>query len=200
MRQDEFRQQLIDGTVQVIAREGLDKASAKQIELQTGINVVYIYRCFKDKEDMFSKVFDALDDEFLGNTIRNFEIMYISELPFVQRCRVYFTAVWEFLLSNRDKCLTYVRYFYSPYFTKYSAAGHKKRFDPLVEKFRNAFKDEADVWMILNHILNVILDFAVKVHNNQMQDSKDYVEHVFCVIYASIKQYFKGNEERDFLI
>ena len=51
MKQDEFRQQLIDGTVRVIARDGLDKASAKQIELETGINAVYIYRCFKDKEE-----------------------------------------------------------------------------------------------------------------------------------------------------
>ncbi len=63
----------------------------------------------------------------------------------------------------------------------------------LVEKFKDAFKDEADVWMILNHILNVMLDFAVKVHNDQMPNEEIYAEHVFRVIYASVKQYFRSD-------
>ena len=33
--------------------------------------------------------------------------------------------------------------------------------------------------MILNHILNVMLDFAVKVHSGQMSSDDDYSEHVF---------------------
>jgi hypothetical protein len=90
-----------------------------------------------------------------------------------------------------------MRYFYSPYFTKYSAGDHEKRFKPLLEKFSPAFKDEADVWMILNHILNVMLDFAVKVHNGHMSASDDYAEHVFRVIYASVKQYFRNSKESD---
>ena len=49
--------------------------------------------------------------------------------------------------------------------------------------------------MILNHILNVMLDFAVKVHNNQMPENDDYSEHVFRVIYESVRQYFKEGKE-----
>ena len=49
--------------------------------------------------------------------------------------------------------------------------------------------------MILNHILNVMLDFAVKVHNNQMSQEDNYAEHVFRVLYASVKQYFKNAKE-----
>lgn len=122
-------------------------------------------------------------------------VMYMQEMDYELRCRVFFSAVWKFLLGNRDKCLTYVRYYYSPYFTKFSAESHKKRFLPIVTKFEDAFKDEADVWMILNHILNVMLDFAVKVHNDQMSKDDDYAEHVFRVIYASVKQYFRETEE-----
>ena len=122
-------------------------------------------------------------------------VMYMQEMDYELRCRGFFSAVWKFLLGNRDKCLTYVRYYYSPYFTKFSAESHKKRFLPIVTKFEDAFKDEADVWMILNHILNVMLDFAVKVHNDQMSKDDDYAEHVFRVIYASVKQYFRETEE-----
>ena len=197
MKQDEIRRKLLDGTIHVIARDGLDKATTKSIGEETSINQAYIYRHFEDKEDMFAKAFDALDDELFAKTMQHVEVMYVAEMEYETRCRFYFAAVWEFLLSNRDKCLTYVRYYYSPYFTRFSAEAHKKRFSPLVSKFRDAFKDEADVWMILNHILNVMLDFAVKVHNGHMPDADDYAEHVFRVIYRSVEQYFKKNEESD---
>ena len=59
------------------------------------------------------------------------------------------------------------------------------------QQISDAFKDEADTWMILNRVLNVILDFAVKVHYNRMPNEDDYSEYVFRVIYRSIEQYFK---------
>lgn len=200
MKRDLIRLKLIDGTIHIIAKEGLDKATTKQIGQQTTTNEAYIYRCFKGKEDMLAKTFDALDEELLGKTMQYVEVMYLSGVEFVQRCRCYFFAVWEFLLSNRDKCLAYVQYFYSPYFTRNSAKDHEKRFVPLLTKFKGAFKDEADVWMILNHILNVMLDFAVKVHNDQMPNNDNYAEHVFRVIYASVKQYFRMDAGSDFQI
>lgn len=199
MKRDEIRQKLIDGTICVIARDGLDKASTKQIGMVTSVNEAYIYRCFQDKEDMFTKMFDALDEELLVETMCHVKVMQRTDLEFVRRCRSYFFEVWEFLLSNRDKCLAYMQYFYSPYFMKYSAENHKKRFLPLLNAFSGAFKEEADVWMILNHILNVMLDFVVKVHNNQMPNNVEYAEHVFRVIYASVMQYFSiDNAGSDF--
>ena len=197
MKREEFRQKLIEGTIQVIAREGLDKASTKLIGQATSTNEAYIYRCFNDKEDMFAKAFYTLDEELLSKTMKHEEVMYQVNMAFELRCRSYFFAIWDFLLCNRDRCLAYMQYFYSPYFIKYSAEDHKKRLAPLVTKVRAAFKDEADVWMILNLMLNVAFDFAVKVHNNQMPDSDDYSEHVFRVIYAAVKQYFRNNGESD---
>lgn len=188
------RQGLIDATIGVIAREGLDKASTKLIGQAASINEAYIYRSFANKEDMFAKTFDFLDEELLHKTMELVDVMYMQELDLETRSRTYFFGLWEFLLSNRDKCLTYIRYFYSPYFTRFSADGHQTRFAPLVQKLQGAFKDEANVWMILNHILNVIFDFAIKVHNGQMPEEDNYTEHVFRVIYASVKQYFKTDD------
>ena len=190
---DETRLKLIDGTIRVIAREGLDGASTKQIGIATATNEAYIYRCFEDKEDMFAKTFAFLDDEFVSKALQHVEVMYMQDMEYEIRCRFYFSAIWKFLLGNRDKCLTYVRYYYSPYFTKYSLESHQRRFLPLVSKFSEAFKDEAEVWLILNHILNVMLDFAVKVYNGQMPNDDDHAEHVFRVVYRSIEQYFKAS-------
>lgn len=194
MKQDEFRQRLIDGTIHVIARDGIDKATTKSIGEETSINQAYIYRHFKDKEDMVAKAFDSLDDELVAKALQHVSVMYMKEMEYEMRCWVFFTSVWKFMLSNRDKCLTFIRYYYSPYFAKYSAEAHKRRYIPLVEKFKDAFRDEANVWMLLNHILNVMLDFAVKVFDGAVPDNNNTAEHVFRLIYGSVKQYFRKKE------
>ena len=191
MKHYDVRNRLIDRTITVIAENGLDKTTTKAIVKGTDINEAYIYRYFSDKEDLLSHVFDTLDEELVAKVMQHLPVMYMRELEYELRCRVFFEAVWKFLLGNKEKCLAFVRYYYSPYFTKYSAESHKRRYVPVVEKFKEAFKDEADVWMILNHILNVMLNFAVKAHNGQLPKEDHYVEHVFLVIYASVKQYFR---------
>ncbi len=197
MSPQDMREKLIARTITVIATEGLDKTTTKAITTGTGINEAYIYRHFSDKKDLLSKAFDKLDEELVAKVMQHLPVMYMQELEYELRCRVFFEAVWKFLLGNKEKCLAFVQYYYSLYFTKYSAESHKRRYIPIVEKFKDAFKDEADVWMILNHILNVMLDFAVKVHNGQMPSEDNYSEHVFLVIYRSVEQYFRKSKESD---
>ena len=85
---------------------------------------------------------------------------------------------------------------FSPYFKKYSYSVHEARFKPLVEKFSVAFIEEANVWLILNHILDVMLSFSVKVHTGVMPADDEYGEHVFRVIYESVKQYLITTPEK----
>ncbi len=185
---------LINSTISVIANEGLDRTTTKAIVHGTSINEAYIYRYFSDKEDLLAKTFAELDDELVTKVMHHIDIMYMREMDYETRCRLFFAAIWGFMLGNRDKCLAYVRYYYSPYFHRNSAEEHRKRYAPLVKRFGEAFRAESNVWMILNHILNVMLDFAVKVYNGEMPADDDYSEHVFRVIYASVQQYFRNEK------
>ena len=196
MKNGEIRQGLIDGTIRVIAKEGLEKASTKLIGTTTSINEVYIYRCFKSKEDMFSEAFAFLDDELVTKVLQHIDVMYMQEFEFLIRCKIFFNSIWRFMLGNRDKCVTYIRYYYSPYFQKFSAEKHKERFTPLLNKFKDAFHVESNVWMILNYILGTMLMFAVKVFDGAVPDDDDTSEHVFKIIYASISQYLKENKNK----
>ena len=190
MKQDETRRKLIEGTIRVIAQKGLDNATTKQIGTTTGLNEAYIYRCFSGKEDLFAKTFITLDKEMLEQILQNMPILYEKEPEWEERCRRFFYTIWDFVIKERDRCLAFVRYFYSPYFAKNSMEEHTLLYQPVLKAFSTAFRPEADVWMILNHMLNVALDFAVKVHIGQMPDDKIYSEHVFRVIYRSVEQYF----------
>lgn len=191
MKHNNIYDTLIERTITVIANLGLDKTTTKAIVDGTGINEVYIYRHFASKEDLLAKAFECLDQELVNKINQHISIMNMSGLDGETRSRLMFMSLWEFLVGNRERCLAFVRYHYSPYFQKYSYESHRVRFQPVVDKFSEVFIEEADVWMILSHILNIMLDFAVKVHHDQMPNNDDYVEHVFRVVYASIKQYFK---------
>ena len=190
MKSNDTRRQLIDGTIRVIARDGLDKATTKQIGIETATNEAYIYRCFHDKTDMFAQTFDCLDNELLDTLMQHVSIMYMQTMDFEMRCWGFFSSVWKFILGNQDRCLAYIQYYYSPYFKKHSAEIHKRRYAPLLEQFRPAFREEANVWMLLNHILNVMLDFAIKVFDGALPDNEDTAEHVFRLLYVSVRQYF----------
>ena len=191
MKRDEIRRELIDGTIHVIAREGLDGASAKQIEAATGINVAYIYRCFKDKDDMFSAAFRSLDHELIDEILKRLPIINTEGLDIEERCRLLFIPIWRFLLGNREKCLCYIRYYYSPYFKKYSHDEHERDFEIINEKFSVVFNDDANVSMVLDHILNIMCDFAVKVFNETVTNDDETVEHIFKLIYHSVYPYLR---------
>lgn len=190
-----MREVLVDRVITVIAEEGLDKTTTKAIVAGTGISEVYIYRNFKNKEDLLSKAFDKLDDELMERVMLHIPVMYTNTLAYEDRCNFFFTAIWKFILGNREKCVAYIRYYYSPYFQKYSAETHKKRYEPLVRKFTEAFRQEANTWMLMNHILVTMLDFAVKVFDGAVSNNDNTAQHVFNVVYNAIKPYFKSKEE-----
>ena len=194
MKHRNVRQRLIENTVKVIAENGFDKTTTKSIVAGTDINEAYIYREFSDKEDLFIKVFDVLDGELVDKMLQSLPLLYTEGLGLEARCRLFFDELWKFFLGNKERCFAFVRYYYSPYFNKYSAESHKRRCQPFVEQCSVFFIEEANVWMILNHLLNVMMDFAIKVHNDQMPEEDDYSEHVFRVVYRSIEQYFKKEE------
>jgi len=195
MKHTNVKEVLIDRTISVLGTEGMDRATTKAIVSGTGISEVYIYRHFANKEDLLANAFDRLDDELSQKVMLHIHLMYIHSMDFQDRCRFFFSAVWEYLLQNQIKCTAYIRYFYSPYFTKHSAEAHKERFMPLVTKFQDAFKDDANVWMLLNHILSTMLDFAVKVYAGQLPNNDDTTEHVFRVLFHAMYPYFKHTQE-----
>ena len=191
MKPQYIKETLLERTIAVIAEQGLDKTTTKAIVAGTGINEGYIYRYFADKEDLLAKAFDVLDNELKDKATELLPIMAREDLSQEEKWYAFFCGMWTFLLAKRDRCLAFVQYYYSPYFVKHSYEAHVVRYRHLTEGFSKVCIEEADVWMILNHILIVMLDFAVKVHHHQMSESDPYAEHVFRVIYVAVKQYFK---------
>lgn len=197
MKKEEMRLSLINATIRIISRGGLDKATTKSIATEANLNEVYIYRNFSDKEDLFVKTFNALDNELLSAISKNVSVMWVESIAFTDRCRILFDNMWNFLISNKERCLCYIYYFYSPYFASYSIDTHRTSYENIVQLFTPAFVEGTDVWMLLNHMLDVILSFAVKVHTGQLEDTLDNRYHIFNVIYQAVKAYLRYEQNKN---
>lgn len=190
-REEDICRKLLDSTIKVIAEEGLDKATTRSICSLTGTNEAYIYRYYKDKEDLFAKTFADLDEELLAVAMQNFPLLTDTSSDRMTRARMFYCSIWRFLLGNREKCLAYIRYYYSPYFLHYSAEEQLRRYTHFINCLKPVFLEEADVRMILNYILNTMLNFAKKVFDGEVPDDEDTEEHVFRLIFLASQQYFK---------
>lgn len=187
MKQDEIRRAMIDGTIHVVARDGLDKATTKLLAAEAGVNEAYIYRFFDGKEDMLVKTFTTLDLELSGKILECMPAMANSNISIENRCWMLFSCVWNFLLCNSEKCLCFIRYYYSPYFIKYSSKEHKEMYQTVVEKIQPAFKEGADVWMLLNYILDVMLAYSIRVFNGELANDAKTAEYVYNLVYSGVE-------------
>ena len=197
MKHHNIPETLVNETIVVISREGLERTTTKAISLQANLNEAYIYRYFSSKDELFVQVFNVLDNELLATVKTHLGAMMLPDKDLESRCRMFFQGVWRFLLGNKEKCQAFIRYYYSPYFQKYSLEEHQARYRYLVEAFGNFFLPEANTWMLLNHAMSVMLDFAVKVFDGQVPDDEDTAEHVFRLVYYALTPYFNNAEEKE---
>jgi AcrR family transcriptional regulator len=193
MTLEEMRIALLNSTVEVIGTLGIDKTTTKAIAGGAKINEAYIYRVFLDKEDLFQNTFTFLDTE-LFNCIEYGLNNAKKDCSNEERFFGYFCNLWDFVLGNQNKCLAFIRYYYSPYFKKHSFDEHNRRYSVIVERLEKSFRPKANVWMLLNHVLNTVLDFATKVFNGDVPNDDDTRVHVFKVCYSALLPYLRPEQ------
>ena len=190
---------LLNSTIKMIAENGLDKTTTKRIATDACMNEVYIYRLFNDKEDLIKEAFTALDNELVCNILSQLTAIEEEDAVFESKFRSLFLFCWKYILQNKEKCLCFIQYYYSPYFTKYSFMEHRKKFEKVIEKIESDFCEDANVWMLLNHVLNTMFNFAVKVFNGEMEDCDGTDEYVYSLVYSSIKPHLKHQPQEVYI-
>ncbi len=187
MKRENVKCALINSAIDVIATQGLDKATTKLIANVAGLNEVYIYRNFNDKEDLFVKVFEYLDDKLVDAIACSLPVMLKDQFKIEDRCKTLFTSVWKFLVENENKCRSYISYYYSPYYYKYSAIRHDEIYKDIVEICSSAFIDGTDVLTALNCALDIMFALAVKVFNGKLENNEETAKIAYDFVYSAVK-------------
>ena len=193
----EIKELLIENAIHLIAEGGFEKATTKELTHCGGqlsdfkMNEVYIYRFFKSKENLYEAAFVRLDTELYHAFKHGVEIVGGFEDDIKDQLSRFFALAWQFILGNEERCRSYVRYYYSIYFKGHSREAHKKLFEGIVREMTPIFKDDADVEAILHSVFTAIFDFAIRVYNDELEDSDINIPHIFNVLYCMMATYLK---------
>lgn len=191
-----YREVFIANTIRLVSEGGFEAATTRAISGDRSemnnikLNEAHIYRTFGTKENLFAETFAYLDSELLvilEDALKNFSL----DKDYREQCETMFYKLWSFLLHNEDKCKYYTRYYYSPYFKQLSTKAHVDKMRPIVHKMKPAFLDQADVWALLHHVINVMLSFAVSCYNGAIENNEENATHIFNVVFLSISSYLK---------
>lgn len=182
---------LLDSTVRIISRDGLDKASVRAISADCNIPNPYIYQHFKDKEEMFARAF-AREDLALMHVIKKIVAMlHDSVLASENKCRVLWFRIWTYFMEHQDEIQFYVRYRYSTYYEKNSQETHQKMYGPLVQKMQHCFLEGANTEVLLQHALDTMMNMAMKVYCGELLDSEESRSDLFTLTLGAVQPYIK---------
>lgn len=101
-RERNAKQAFIEGTVRVVARDGLDKTTTKAIATEAGLSEAYIYRCFESKEALLCAASHMEDVAFAYFLKQNLVGMHIQNAPWKDRAFQLWSASWRFILGRKD--------------------------------------------------------------------------------------------------
>lgn len=186
MKQEEIRQKLMESAIHVVATEGIHKATTKAIAAHSGVNEVYIYRTFEDKEDLFAQTFALIDSELIACILKYEPIMQMKGIDIEERCHIFFRSCWKNILDY-DKCSFFIKYYYSQYYNSYSPLKRRKAYSEVIESFTPAFKSGTDVWRMFNRILDIVYSTIIKILRNEIPDNDETADDVFRVLYSAME-------------
>lgn len=189
MTYSKVRNQLMDGVIKVVARDGFDKLTTRSIASECGLHDTYIYRYFLDKEDLMRRAFIREDNKMTRLMLDNISKMDINELTFEQKLRDLWIPVWDYLVSHPDSCRFYVRYYYSAHFEGEVVDEFKKNSEQLQQLFKSFFPSDIDVEVLFHHNVDTVLHLAMRFTIGELIDKEDLREDVLKLICSINKAY-----------
>ena len=155
------KQAFIEGTVRVVARDGLDKTTTKAIATEAGLSEAYFLK-------------------------QNLTVMHVQNTSWKDRAFQLWSASWRFILGKKDNCLFYLRYYYSANCRTYAYEEHLQCFQELFAAVEQTFKPEANVNMLLHQVFDTMLSFAARVLGGEMPDDDATTQWAFEQIYSFV--------------
>lgn len=189
MTYSKVRNQLMDGVIKVVARDGFDKLTTRSIASECGLHDTYIYRYFLDKEDLMRRAFIREDEKMIRLMLDNISKMDINELPFEEKLRGLWIPVWDYLISHPDSCRFYVRYYYSAHFEGEVVEAFRDNNKQLKQLFKSFCPDDKDVEVLFHHNVDTVLHLAMRFTIGELTDKGNLREDVLKLICSINKAY-----------
>lgn len=184
---------LLQSTVRAVAKHGMKDVSTRSISSDAGLNDAYIYRCFRDKDDMLAQAYLMENEKFMRHVMQQIDQIrkQAAAFPLVERCRLVFHAAWRYLIDTPDVCRFFMYYYRSPDFKKYAQKEYQAQMNVLSEKILNLFDSLADAEHCLYALFVLLNSFSLHVVNEELPDNSETESRVFNMVFSAINTQMK---------
>ena len=183
MTHNKIRTALMDSTVKIVARDGLDKLTTRSIASECGLHDTYIYRYFLDKEDLLMRTFLREDKALTNHMLEQIRGADLEGTHFREKLELIWIPTWRLLIENPEMCKFYVRYYYSTYFEDATEEfRHENR--EIMDVFKKFFDADFDVEMLYHYNIDTMLHMAMRVAIGEMENNEELEKEVFELIYS----------------
>ena len=171
---DDKQMALIRAAVHAVARDGLERTTTRSIGKVAGINDAYIYRYFKDKEDLLCRAYVLLNERMIGLLMDR-----IGELgkQSIENGRDRFAYVvrglWDVLIQDTDACLFCDYYYHSASYKKYAAEAHRALTLRMLDKLSEGYTIGAQAEYSLYYLMESIFCFAARAADDRYPAGED---------------------------
>lgn len=186
MEIDAMKRVFLESAVRVVARDGLEKATTKNIAKEAHLNEAYIYRCFPGKDELLSEALHQEDVNFVRLLLELLDANHALGLNFKERAYVLWKRSWDFILELSDDFLFYVRYYYSTCRGK-AYEEHLECYKPVVERCRPYFKEGVNMDILVHQIFSTMLFFGCRVITGELTHDEETACKTFEQIYYFVE-------------
>ena len=179
---------LLHSAVVAVARDGLENTTTRSINAEAHLNEVYLYRNFKDKDELLAKAYSQENDKLMSILLQaiTYENQFIGKQPLKERTAYCLNAAWKYLTSHIEECKYLVYYYNSPGFTKNAMENHLYWLDRLATVLLPTIPDKEEAKTMLYIVFNSVYGFAMQVANGQLPNTEETEEMVLRNIYTGI--------------
>ncbi|MBE6592894.1 MAG: TetR/AcrR family transcriptional regulator [Ruminococcaceae bacterium] len=178
-RGSEVRGAFINSAIRVTADQGIQNATTKALSKDSGLSEVYIYRYFRDKDDLFRQAFYSLDKELTYVMISAFKKVDQQQTNVKSGFQAIYHDFWQFCLGDMKKCSFFIQYYYSTNYQGESDGERKAIYQPVLDLVSPAFAEGTDAWVELNHMYDIIFPKMLRVIRGTLANNKDTEEGVY---------------------
>lgn len=161
-KREEQKQLLINASIKTVADRGLEQTFVDTICTNAGLNVVYLYRLFGNKDQLLLSAFEKIDNEFLHYVLgflREFNKFPVNNKKI---CFEIFNHCWQYIIDRPDNLRFYVRFYHSATFHSIGYDDHIKRFYAIIQRLEPSFKANTDVTMVMHQVFETFIKQAIQ--------------------------------------
>lgn len=193
---------LLEGAVRAVARNGLENTTTRSIGAEAGVDDAYIYRFYRDKEDLLCRAFLTECEKFVERILQSIDMLRRSAIAetLEDRCRFIVACAWNYLKDRPDISRFFVRYYHSAGFQNHASEQYRTYLSQIADSISETLVVQPNAPLVMVHLMESMFSFASKAADGLLPDNDDTANSVFDQLYGILRTAIgpeRKNEEKE---